>query len=865
MTIRAFLVRSNPAADYPAPAASVQSYSEHDVIMSVTRAATVQAVLRGGLGASIRRGPEAGAAPEGPPAGNSKSGHRQLGTGGCLGRGRDRPRADRIGQHRLRQPGRLDDDRDRRQPIRPGTPGAGGRQHPPARRCRNSRWRRGRASTHALVRRGPKSPAGCCVEHAAEVSFSQTLHEDLTALRNDPGHLDPPPPPGQPVHLRRVHAAFATGYATHFDDGAAVFHLAGARRPEDPARLPAGTGILGAIRHGLRATGLVGDEHLTDSADTWRAITASFGPETLKAHPHDLLNVGIVHRILLPGPFATTRRITVNLTATPGRHRPRPPARRRRRHLRRPGAQAARKEGHRAPDVRRVGRCEPRARPLETDVPRRRQPRSGGSPRRRAVSVPTGRCATSAGQPRSRVAPGGQPSGGEGEEFRARARCPYRDLRGHRGSGAVDADPGSLRHRPGTDAQDQDVDRRGRRGKPRTYHDAPRRAASLHGRQPAGRAAPGPAAAPTVRILAADERSGPRGLELDLADHLQTVSLPGLEHVAEWAPTATLGPVAAESHVTGTVTAGGGVATPARLGKYAPTADLGVRLLTSLGNRAVRNDARRLFEGTFELPSPTDPPVRLAVRLGVIRPIGAGAPYDGLTFAEHADEPVVSWESGAAQAVYLALGGGDPDRRARPRCRGRPSAEPRPRARSATTSRTTGSSSRTLIPTAAGSPTTSPAHTDTPWRSVWPNPSKDCFPRTGRGGGRTVPEQVVHPRAATLPPDAVLRAAEVTRIQAEAVQRQRERADAGLPAFDSAPLRLVADLDGTATEDDFLRAAKAVADATGERVDLAFVLSRDGTAERLEHREIEPGVEAGRAWGGCAAGRAPWSASSMQP
>src|SRR5262249_33293100 len=81
--------------------------------------------------------------------------------------------------------------------------------------------------------------------------------------------------------------------------------------------VPQGAGVIGAIRAGLLESALVGEEHLNDTSDAWRSLTATYDTEELKAHPDDLLGVGLTRRVASPTFPVPTRRITVAVRARP--------------------------------------------------------------------------------------------------------------------------------------------------------------------------------------------------------------------------------------------------------------------------------------------------------------------------------------------------------------------------------------------------------------------------------------------------------------------------------------------------------------------------------------------------------------------
>ncbi|MEU2773563.1 hypothetical protein ABZ646_11640 [Streptomyces sp. NPDC007162] len=116
-------------------------------------------------------------------------------------------------------------------------------------------------------------------------------------------------------------------------------------------------------------------------------------------------------------------------------------------------------------------------------------------------------------------------------------------------------------------------------------------------------------------------------------------------------------------------------------------------------------------------------------------------------------------------------------------------------------------------------------------------PSRETGVRTAE---TLVPSQVVHPHAAQLPADRASRDAFIAQMRDQALQRRQNRTAQGEAPSDGRPLHLVADLDGTASADDYLHAARGLALAVGEPVDLALV-HYDGTMpDHLEHLRVDP-------------------------
>ncbi|WP_228555835.1 hypothetical protein [Catenulispora pinisilvae] len=827
-TLRGFFVGADPAAGHDGPGASVESYSEYD--LKQTDADTGHLGLRG----EGRIGPvykpltgdqthdsESAAGPSGdslfsPPSGATSAGGAKRGVankftaslgaevGGTLYSKTESTTkgsidisllTENVGQQFRRAHLVLEVAADR-QPVDAGLiDGFFGR------RLRPSHYDATPSTAHLLV------------ENTAELSMSRTLADDIA----DPTRLAPLPKAEQTRSIAHHDAAFAAGYATHFDDTSAVFSASGPKHPDGPEQLPAGIGITGAIKHGLQSTGLVGPEHLTDASDIWRAVTAKFDPEELKAHPHDLLNVGLTHRIEIPGPLGSTRRLTVRAVAE---HDDSDHIRERDKGVVTLGGQSLKQDAHLEHQGLHAS--------VFAEVGGQFTPngQAGGTPGARVERMTTLEKTTGT-QAVVRDIRRAAAVAAESDEFEHRFR-----LRIEIHDDTELPEPMARIPHPGTSAAGPTPlvtlttgpDAAGAR-----THVTMRNVVPRHLTEPRQsgdplppRPEPGPA--PTVRASTAADRTGPDMLEHELGGKLQALIFPDLEHVAAWAPAATLSRHGSAPYLAGTARGADGTPTPPHLGRFAPTSDPGSRLTESLTNRNVRDNTRDLFQGSFELPSGT-----LGVRVGVIRPIGEPSSYSGLTFTERADEPMFKEAGGTEWSADLSLGGSTDDGA------GLPDRGPSTHS-GVEMEATTGDYveynrqySGDSYPYGGRATYVVAGSRD---HSLIIESGKDftgLLPADwARKAAQDYPSQVVHPDAKPLPDDSQARAAALTKI-------------AGATSSDPAtePLRLVADLNGTTGADDFLRAARGLAVDTGRPVDVALVHYRGAVPDHLEHHVFE--------------------------
>jgi hypothetical protein len=861
-TVRGFFVRADAEAGHAGPGASVENYAEYDVKQTDEATRGLDYSVSGTVSGLYRHKPNATGS-EQTEAGTHRAGRARAKRGvadqvgvaagaeftGIVGSRSHATTQGSIDVSLLTQSGGQHFSRAHlvlevtanRQPVDAGVvEGALGRLLRPA-----------AYDTTAQSRR-------LLVENAAELSMSQTLHDDLHALRapspgapGEPARLDPPPKPSQPMHLARHDAALAAGYATHLDDHAAVFHESGPHLAQQTAALAAGTGILGAIRHGLLATGLVGPEHLTDASDVWRSITHKFDTGELKTHPHDLFGTGLTHHVVLPGPLGSTTRVTVRAAAERAdtdhlRSRDRAAVTFGGQALKQDGTQErsgydvtvfASADGQFTPDavVGLAGHAEitwsaglertTGAETVERDI------------RRAAAAVrPQGGdplpIAADETDEQRRLREARAPMAGEGEEFAHKlgltieihAGRDYPDpLTGFASTTvSASAPPPLVTLRTGADAHGAPTHVSLRTVVPRHLTES--------GPPPAGPSAPAPA--PAVRASAPGERIYPGILEHDLAGRMQALAFPDLEHVADWAPAVTLPRAKAGAYLD----AAGPSRThagPPRLGHYAPHTDLGARLAATLANRNVRDNAPDLFRGLFALPSPHGEPVRAAVRIeGVLRPTGPPAKYNAMTFTERATEPTFSEVAGSGWALAGSLGATTADGAAIPDLTRATRTEVETAANIGDYVEYNRLYSQTAY-TYGGAVTyvlTGPHDWSVKVESA--RRFEGLLPEAWAAeAARDHPTRVVHPLAVPLSADPVARAGQITPLVY------------ALPP-DGQPHRLVADLNGTATADDYLRSASDLAGVTWRPVELALVHYRGQTPDRLEIRVVEPAADA---------------------
>ena len=694
------------------------------------------------------------------------------------------------------------------------------------------------------------------IEHAAELSMSTTLHHDVSTLHGDPHanppvppaptHLDPPPKAEQPLHLTRYGAAMAAGFATHFDDHSAVFEESGPKHPGGAVPLPAGGGILGAIKHGLQTTGSVGDEHLTDASDIWRSISHKYDPGELKTHPDDLFDTGVVHRSEFPGPAGSTTQVTVRVTAERVdtdhvRSRDRGAVTFGGQSLKQHGSQKNSahdfsvtgkvegqftKDGHSGGQtdlgikwstgvekstgtqavIRDIRRTSAAVRAKGGDAPERKENESAEETKIREERTPTS---------------------GEGEEFAHQLNLKIEIYVGHEIPEPLARIPNtSVSRTPPTPA----VTLRTAPGSHITMRNVvPHHFADEGPPPPPAGAAPAPPRQPAVRAAGPGERTKPSTLDHELAEHLQGLSFPDLGHVAAWAPAVTLPRAKAAPYMDGSGAGLGGTPAPPHLGRYALHNDLGIRLNTSLANRNVRDNSGDLFRGEFELPSPHGEPAKLGAQVeGVIRPLGKPAKYNGMTFTERADEPTFSESKGSGWSADLSMGGktndgagvpgGDADRRRGVETEANIGDYVEYNRMYAQDSHIYGGKVSYLL------------NGPHDW-SMKIDSTRDFEGLLPEGWAvelaQNHPTQVVHPHARPLSDDPAARTDEITAL-------------AATPPPDGQPHRVVADLNGTSTADDHLRGARDLAIASGRSVDLTLVHYQGGGAHHLEHHVFDP-------------------------
>jgi hypothetical protein len=491
------------------------------------------------------------------------------------------------------------------------------------------------------------------VENAVELFKSNTMHEDLqTVASRDDGHPASSPPKGEAPELPAVpddETAYAVGFPVHFDVSRVRFTGGDRRRPGQ--ELPAVTGLTEAIRAGLRATGLVGEQYLNDTSDVWRAITARYDSEAVRTHLHDLLGVGIIHRAeipvssLLPLAAGRTRRLTIMVTGTAGRLT----------HVRSRvkdavtfGGQALEQRGHDSEASFRAG--------LSVNF----DGRYSGNRRsylQAALGVGAdGENIVSTGSEDvtrdiRRSAGGGKDSASEefGGELGLRVEIfadteqiePLRRVVQYNSwlasaldrSGAADAGPAAALV---TFASDPSTPATARLAIPR----------SLTRLAPTGRQG----IPPEVVLPPAFTVPARHPVDFELGGRLLALQFPDLDWVARWAPATVLPLSLAESHVSDQ--------TPAKVDILGPTTDEGQVMLHALGNRYVRNNVAALFRHQLLLTDSNDNTIFLGARSHVLRRLGPAGHYSGLSFREEAQEPTVVLSGRSESRVTLATGGG---------------------------------------------------------------------------------------------------------------------------------------------------------------------------------------------------------------
>ena len=872
-TVKGFFLRADPAAGHEAPSAANESYAEHDLKQTDNKTAHVNYKVSGAVGGAYRHNVDTAGKDESGGSGDATSGEHGNGNEPAASTTK-RGVADQIGASvGVEASGTI---KSRTESTTKGsidvsllTENTGehfGRAHlvlevTSNRQPVDAGMINGFLGKHLRPAAYDTTPQShhLLIEHAAEVSMSTTLHQDVSTLHGDPTanppvppqptHLDPPPKAAQPIHLTRYGAAMAAGYGTHFDDHSAVFEESGPKHPGGAVTLPAGTGILGAIKHGLQTTGSVGDEHLTDASDVWRSMSHKFDPGELKTHPDDLFDTGVTHRSEFPGPAGSTTQVTVRVTAE---HADTDHIRSRDRGAVTFGGQSLKQHGsskNSAHDFSVTGKVEGQftkdghaggasdlgikwstgvEKSTGTQAVVRDIRRTSAAVRPKGGPTPARTATETAEQTKERE--DRTPTSGEGEEFAHKLNLKIEIYVGHE-------IPEPLARFPNTSVS-------------RT---PPTPVVTLRTSPPPGSHAPthitmrnvvphhfaddgppphGPAPAPrppAVRATAAGERVQPSTLDHELADHLQGLSFPDLGHVAAWAPAVTLPRSKATPFMDGTGAGLGGTPAPPHLGRYAPHNDLGVRLNTSLANRNVRDNAPDLFRGQFELPSPHGEPVKLGAQIeGVIRPVGDPAKYNGMTFTERADEPTFVESKGSGWSTDGALGGKTNDGA------GVPSGSSDSR-RGVETEANIGDyveynrmySQNSHIYGGKVSYLLTGPHD---W-SMKIDSAKDFEGLLPEGWAvqmaQNHPTQVVHPHAKPLSDDSATRTTQINTLSTT-------------PPPDGQPHRVVADLNGTSSADDHLRAARDLALAANRPVDLTLVHYTGGSADHLEHHVFDP-------------------------
>ena len=532
------------------------------------------------------------------------------------------------------------------------------------------------------------------VENAVELFKSDTLHEDLQnvarrepdrSAAQDPGREGPltegqvaegsargdlggkgkgraSEPAGSSADNgrsteRRFVLDDATGYAVGFPvhfDASHVRFSAPAGSPPGRGRV-AVTGLTQAIAAGMRATGLVGDEFLNDTSDIWRAITARYGAEAVRNHLHDLLGVGIIHRAeipvnsLVPLRGGRTHRLTIVVTGaivTPGdtaeglRHE-----RSRAKHLVTFGGQALMQSGRDSEALFRGG--------LSVNIDGRYT-----ANRRSYLETALG------------VGLEGETSTSIGTESVAR------DIRRSVGSAGAEEFSGELSLKVEIFADTEQIEPIRRAVQYNAWLPSwlPRPAAADTGsaaplvaltsdldtrataqlaipKSLTTLARPGHQRTGTASSVEVKMMSGARLLDRQLGKRLLALQFPDLQQVARWAPTTMLPRGLAISHALRNE--------PALVSSLSPPTDQGVRMLQVLSNRYVRNNVNDLFSGRLSLSAADGSAITVGATSGVLRRLGPGGDYSGLSFREEAEEPTVVLGGSSELRLTLAAGGGN--------------------------------------------------------------------------------------------------------------------------------------------------------------------------------------------------------------
>jgi hypothetical protein len=670
LTVRGFLVPAAADAGHTAAAASGETYVEDDTKLGTTKTKSHEWNVSASAGPVIKVGPTAS-----DPAGGGKSASRRAvesrvgaaaglsaawtphgtatsHTGGSIDLG---VLTEAAGQHVSRAHLVLE---------------LTSRRHPV-----DSSWAGRQAGTiaHGADSLRPSArTTRLLIENATELSMSGTLHGDLQRVpAGDTSHLDPAPAPDR--HVTRPDAAFAAGYPTRFDDTGTSFQVSVSRGPgQEDFTVGEGAGIVGAIRVGLSRSGLLGEQHLDDTSDTWRAISARFNAEELQNHIDDLRGVGVVHRAEVPGPAGSTRQVTIIARATSG---PLQHVRSRGTSSVTFGGQALAQDGKSSLKSHTIG--------VTSDF------YGIGT----ADNVGYGQAGVSLGREWEATTSSGSQTvnrdirrsaaKGQGEEFASRLRVSVEIYSGSEWPEPLRRWPGALRP-PASAPRPVVTIHSAHDPLPRTEpgdSSGPGAANPVigPGTEPGGTAVagpggvavrlvvpqhltgpgpgPGPRAEPGAAAPAAEMGTGPTAVtpsapsELDraLGDRFLPLHFPDLAQVAGWAPATTAGAGAA-GHL--------GQPVPPPVREFAPTTDRAVWLNTALANRNARNNVRQIFGDGFPLSPDTGQPISLTARARVIRPVGPPADYSGLSFAERAEEPTYSQGSSRTWRPGLYSGGG---------------------------------------------------------------------------------------------------------------------------------------------------------------------------------------------------------------
>jgi hypothetical protein len=707
------------------------------------------------------------------------------------------------------------------------------------------------------------------VENSAEVYMSRTLHQDLADAGGKSSDqppaggkekfLQPPDREDRPFHITRDEAAFASGYPTHFDDTKAAFHGHG---PAGDIRVPAGNGIIGAIHQSLTQSKLVDPEHLAVTSDIWRSIEGKFNPAELKAHPHDLLGVGMTHRVEVPKWPGSTRRVTISVKAEAQgfehiRTRDRGQV-----HI---GGQALEQtsDSRTSAVTTKIGAS---TTGMYTNDGHNYGAAEAGANWEHESSNETGEVIVARDIRRAAVVGLSENSrtAGEGEEFanglKVRVEIhadvelpePFRRAQEfgvsdqkHQPVVWLETSPGREnlvtmrsvipRHfaepgpppKPAAARPAQPVPTGGR-STPRPGPVAG--ASSRPGTVPVGgdssNSRPGPA--PRVSVtLAPRSEARPGMLEAELGRNMQGLSFPDLAHVADWAPSANLSRGDVEKF-----TGRDGGPMPPRLANYAPTSDRSVFLNSSLSNRNVRNNVEQVFRHEFPLPANGRDPLLMGVRVGVIRPVGEPGRYDGMTFKEQADEPTFLHDTSTSWSGTVNAGGGAGHFLLAPDI-GNPGVERASMAEGDSGdyvefNRTYGGMSHVY----GG---------DVSYFVKGPHDFAVKVDASGQFHGlihetraaqaaEKFPGQVVHPKAHLIPPDGATR----TTVTGQLVN------DVSTPPTKEDPLRLFADLTDPADRAGFLDTARDLSTRVRGPVDIALVHYANGRTDHLEHFLFDP-------------------------